>query len=95
MGDRFKIRSDIVRVAENDIEAMKLAVAKPQFVTPRTILLGLSIVSLAICAWAGAAHYRNASWGDLWQPVGWLFSMIFLLAAFFPGRERVGRRFKC
>jgi len=67
---------------------MKLALGKAQCLTPRIILLGLSIVSLAICAWAGTAHYRKAAWGDPWQPTGWLLSMLFLLAAFFPGRER-------
>src|SRR6184192_4361061 len=67
---------------------MKLALGKAQCLTPRIILLGLSIVSLAICAWAGTAHYRKAPWGDPWQPIGWLLSMLFLLAAFFPGRER-------
>ena len=73
---------------------MKLGLGKSQFLTPRIILLGLSIVSLAICAWAGTAHYRNAAWGNPWQPVGWLLSMIFLLAAFFPGRERPAAGFK-
>jgi len=67
---------------------MKLALRKSQFLTPRIILLGLSIVSLAICAWAGAAHYRKAAWGDPWQPIGWLLSMVFLLAAFLPDRKR-------
>ncbi|PYL31220.1 MAG: hypothetical protein DMF39_03730 [Verrucomicrobia bacterium] len=67
---------------------MKLALGKAQCLTPRIILLGLSIVSLAICAWAGTAHYRKAAWGDPWQPIGWLLSMLFLVAAFFPGRER-------
>ena len=66
---------------------MKLALGKSQFLTPRIILLGLSIVSLAICAWAGAAHYRKAAWGDPWHPIGWLLGMLFLLAAFLPGRE--------
>jgi DNA-binding beta-propeller fold protein YncE len=54
----------------------------------------LSVISLAICVWAGAAHYRKAPWGDPWQPIGWLLSMLFLLAAFFPGRERTATGFK-
>src|SRR5437660_734430 len=44
---------------------MKLALCKSKFLTPRIILLGFSIVSLAICAWAGAAHYRQDVWGFL------------------------------
>src|SRR6266404_738742 len=73
---------------------MKLALGKSQFLTPRIILLGLSIVSLAICAWTGAAHYRKAAWGDPWHPIGWLLGMLFLLAAFFPGRERCATGFQ-
>jgi len=68
--------------------------AKSRLLTPRIILLGLSIVSLAICAWAGTAHYRKATWGDPWQPIGWLLSMLFLLAAFLAGRERPATGFK-
>lgn len=30
----------------------------------RTLFLGLSFVAMMICAWAGAAHYRKAGWGD-------------------------------
>jgi DNA-binding beta-propeller fold protein YncE len=73
---------------------MKLALGKSQLLTPRIILLGLSVTSLAVCASAGAAHYRKFTWGDRWQPIGWLLSMLFLLAAFFPGRERPATRFK-
>src|SRR6266516_1788397 len=58
------------------------------------LLLGLSFIAMLICAWAGAAHYREASWGDPWQPIGWLLGMLFLLAAFFPGRERTATGFK-
>ena len=39
---------------------------------------------MVICVCAGAAHYRKAAWGDPWQPIGWLFSMLFLLLAFLP-----------
>src|ERR1051326_1714202 len=73
---------------------MKLALRKSQLLTPRVILFGLSVISLAICASAGAAHYLKAAWGDPWQPIGWLLSMLFLLAAFFPGRERTADGFK-
>ena len=73
---------------------MKLALGKSQLLTPSVILLGLSLISLAICAWAGAAHYQKATWGDPWQPIGWLLSMLFLLAAVFPGGERTATGFK-
>ena len=73
---------------------MKLALGRSPLLTPRNILLGLSIVSLAICACAGTAHYRTAAWGDPWQPIGWLLSMLFLLAAFLPGREGLATGFK-
>ncbi len=73
---------------------MKLALGKSQLLTPRIILLGLSFVAVLICAWAGAAHYRKAAWGDSWQPIGWILSMLFLLAAFLPGPYRLAAGFK-
>src|SRR6478609_7415368 len=58
----------------------------------RLLLLGLSLLALLVCVFAGIAHYRKASWGDPWQPIGWVFSMLFLLAAFTPSpRELPGR----
>src|ERR1051325_9344733 len=63
---------------------MKVALGKWQPFAPRVILLGLSAISLTICAWAGAAHYRKAAWGDFWHPIGWLLSVFFLLLAFMP-----------
>jgi hypothetical protein len=63
---------------------MKLAQGKSLLLTPRIVPLGLSIISLVLCAWAGAAHYRKLAWGDPWQPIGWLLSMFFLLCAFLP-----------
>jgi DNA-binding beta-propeller fold protein YncE len=73
---------------------MKLAHGKSQLLTPRVVLLGLSIVSLILCAWAGAAHYRKASWGDPWQPIGWLLSMFFLLCAFLPDQRGLATGFR-
>ena len=67
---------------------------KSRFVSPRTLLLGLSLVSLVICVVSGIAHYRKASWGDPWQPIGWLLSMLFLLAAFTAGPRELAGRFK-
>ncbi len=73
---------------------MKLALGKSQLVTPRIVLLGLSIISLVICALAGVAHYQKATWGDPWQPIGWLLSMAFLLIAFLPGPRGLTTSFK-
>jgi DNA-binding beta-propeller fold protein YncE len=118
VGDRSKIDLRFPGFAQNDIKAMKLGPGKSQLLTPRNILVGLSVISLVICAWGGAAHYQQAAsqqsvdaarqalegyrdashtkppWGDPWQPIGWLLSMLFLLAAFFPGRERIATGFK-
>jgi Uncharacterized conserved protein len=73
---------------------MKLALDKSQLLTPRTLLLGLSFVAVVICVLGGAAHYRKAPWGDPWQPVGWLLSMAFLLAAFSPDPRQWTTGFK-
>ena len=73
---------------------MKLALGKSQLLTPRIVLLGLSIISLLICAWAGAAHYRKLAWGDPWQSIGWLLSMLFLLCAFLPAPGGLATGFK-
>jgi sugar lactone lactonase YvrE len=83
-----------LRVAQNDIKAMKLALGKSQLLTPRIVLLGLSIISLVICAWAGAAHYRKLAWGDPCQPIGWLLSMFFLFCAFLPAPGGLATGFK-
>ena len=57
---------------------------KSQLRTPRVLFLGLSFVSILICAVAGAAHYMKSPWAHVWQPIGWLLSMGFLLLAFLP-----------
>ena len=72
-----------------------LSHARARFLTPRVLFFGLSVVSLAICVFAGVAHYRKASWGDVWQPVGWLLSMLFLLATFTLTPRELAGRFKC
>src|SRR5437870_12326856 len=73
---------------------MKLALGKSRLLTPRTLLLGLSFIAMVICAWAGAAHYRQLAWGDPWQPIGWLLSMFFLLCAFLPDPRRLATDLK-
>jgi DNA-binding beta-propeller fold protein YncE len=61
-----------------------LAPLKSRFVRPRIFLLGLSFLSTVICASAAAAHYQKLAWGDVWQPIGWLLGMLFLVLAFLP-----------
>jgi DNA-binding beta-propeller fold protein YncE len=73
---------------------VKLALGKSQLLTTRILLLALSVVSLVICVFGATAHYRKASWGDPWQPIGWLLSMLFLLAAFAASRRELAGRFK-
>ena len=60
----------------------------------RLLLLGLSLVNLLVCVFASTAHYHKASWGDPWQPIGWLLSMLFLLAAFAASPRELAGRFK-
>jgi len=67
---------------------------KSGLLTPRIVLLGLSLVSLVICALSAAAHYRKLAWGDPWQPIGWLLSMFFLLCAFLPDPRGLATGFK-
>ena len=57
-------------------------------------MLALSVVSLVICVVGATAHYRKASWGDPWQPIGWLLSMLFLLAAFTASPREMAGRFR-
>jgi len=51
----------------------------------RLLLLILSVVSLVLCVLGATAHYRKWAWGNPWQLVGWLLSMVFLLLAVLPG----------
>ena len=60
----------------------------------RSLFLGLSFVAFSVCVSGGIAHYLKASWGDPWQPIGWLFSMLFLLAAFTAGPRELNGRLK-
>jgi DNA-binding beta-propeller fold protein YncE len=73
---------------------VQLSRIKSRLFTPRTLLLGLSVVSVAICALSAAAHYRKSTWGDPWQPIGWLFSMLFLLTAFLPDPRGLATGFR-
>ena len=73
---------------------MKLALGKSRLLTPRIFLLGLSFLSTVICAAAAAAHYQKSAWGDVWQPVGWLLGMLFLMLAFLPPPRELGTGLK-
>ena len=73
---------------------MNLALGKARLLRPRSLLLALSVISLVICVVGATAHYRKASWGDPWQPIGWLLSMLFLLAAFTASARELAGRFK-
>ena len=73
---------------------MKLALGKTRLLRPRTLLLALSVISLVICVVGATAHYRKASWGDPWQPIGWVLSMLFLLAAFTASPRELAGRFR-
>jgi DNA-binding beta-propeller fold protein YncE len=73
---------------------VELAQKKSEVQLARIVLLGLSLISLVICAWAAAAHYRKLGWGDPWQPIGWLLSMLFLLCAFLPDPRSLATGFR-
>jgi hypothetical protein len=68
---------------------LQLPPLKKHLRTPRTYLLGLSFVFLVVCASAAAAHYRKSTWGDVWQPIAWLLSMLFLILGFLPNPRGV------
>jgi NHL repeat len=63
---------------------VNLAQRKSRLPTARTLFLLLSFIATVTCASAAAAHYHKWTWGDVWQPVGWLLGMFFLLLAFSP-----------
>jgi len=61
---------------------------------PRKWLLGLSLVSLVICAVGGFSHYSKLAWGNPGQVGGWLLSMLFLLLALSPTPQEFVKGFK-
>jgi hypothetical protein len=73
---------------------LELLPLKSQLGTPRILLLGLSVVSTVICAFAAAVHYRKSPWGSVWQPIAWLLSMLFLVLAFLPYPRELAARLK-
>ncbi len=73
---------------------MELSQKERRFCIPRIVLLGLSFVSLVICAVGATAHYLKWAWTNPWQPIGWLLSMLFLLCAFLPDPRGLATGFK-
>src|SRR5438552_4630023 len=61
---------------------------------PRILFLGLSFVSLTICAYGAVTHYLKWNWGNPGQVVGWLLSILFLLLAFSPRPRQVAAGLK-
>src|SRR4030081_3774440 len=60
----------------------------------KPVLLGLSFLSLAICAFCAVAHYRKWGWGDRGQVEFWLAGIILLLLAFLPRPRGIVDGFK-
>jgi hypothetical protein len=60
----------------------------------RVLFLTLSVVSLVVCALGATAHYLKWAWGNPWQLVGWLLSIVFFLLAFLPGPSELRANFK-
>jgi hypothetical protein len=61
---------------------------------PRLVFLGLSVISLVVCAVGAVLHYSKRAWGNPGQLAGWLLSMFFLLLAFSPPPGEVARRLR-
>jgi hypothetical protein len=60
----------------------------------KLLFLSLSVVSLVLCALGATAHYLKWAFGNPWQLLGWLLSMLFLLLAFLPGPSELKANFK-
>jgi DNA-binding beta-propeller fold protein YncE len=73
---------------------VEFARLKSRFIGPRIFLLGLSFLSTLLCGLAAAAHYQKSAWGDVWQPIGWLLGMLFLVLAFLPRPHELARGLK-
>ena len=73
---------------------MDVSRRKRGFSTPRILLLSLSFVSLVLCVISATAHYLKWASGNRGQPVGWLFSMFFLLLAFSPPLRQIAASLK-
>lgn len=67
-----------------DLLHAKSITKRPDLPAPRILLLGFSAIALIACALGAVAHYLKWAWGNPWQLVGWLLSMILFLIAFLP-----------
>jgi DNA-binding beta-propeller fold protein YncE len=90
-GNLTTSQSESARRARTILDFSRL---KSLSLAPRILFFGFSFVATLLCACAAAAHYRKAAWGDLWQPVGWLLGMFFLLLAFFPSPRKLATGLK-
>jgi hypothetical protein len=68
---------------------MDVAENRAGLCAPSILLLSLSFVSLVLGVVAAAAHYLHWAWGNPWQPIGWLLSLLFLLLAFSPSPRQI------
>src|ERR1051325_6673069 len=66
----------------------------PSLSRSQVLLLGLSVISLLVCAVGDILHYRKIAPGNPGQVTGWLLSMLFLLLAFSPRPRDITRRFR-
>ena len=73
---------------------MELTAKKRGLSTTRILLLSLSFLNIVICSLGATAHYLKWAWGNPWQPVGWLLSMLFLLLAFAPRPQEMAADLK-
>jgi DNA-binding beta-propeller fold protein YncE len=73
---------------------MELSQKERRFYITKIVLLGLSFVSLIICAVGGTAHYLKWGWGNYAQPIAWLLAMLFLLLALAPQPQQIPGRLK-
>ena len=55
----------------------------------RLLFLGLSIISVAVCATGASLHYLKRAWGNPAHLDGWLLGILFLLLAFSPSPRRI------
>src|SRR5437763_547239 len=65
-----------------------------RFTRTRLLFLGLSAISVLVCATGACLHYLKRAWGNPAHPVGWVLSMLFLLLAFSPSPRQIAASLK-
>jgi hypothetical protein len=73
---------------------MDVAHTNDSFRRLRLSFLGLSFVSLVVCAIGAGLHYQHRAWGNAAHLAGWLLSMLFLLCAYLPTLRGKAPRFR-